>query len=320
MKHCSRIVGLLALAFVGVATAQDYPNRPIRMVVGFVPGGTVDIVARLFAPKMAQSMNVGVVVDNRPGAGANIAVEQVAKAPPDGYTVFMANPALAISASVYRKLNYDAERDLAPIGLTATSCHLLIIHPSLPVRSIRELIALAKARPGQLNFSSGGTGNSDHLPGEMLKGMAGIDMVHVPYKGGAPAAADVVSGQVSMYFAGIGVGLPLAKAGRVRGLAVTSRTRASIAPEYPTMDEAGVRGFETALWTALFAPAGTPRPIIQKLNAEIMKALETADLKERLAQIGAEPFGSSPEKAATYLHAEIEKYAKVARAINLKID
>jgi tripartite-type tricarboxylate transporter receptor subunit TctC len=300
--------------------AQDYPNRPIRMVVGFVPGGTVDIVARLMAPKMSQSLNVPVVLDNRPGAGANIAVEQVARSTPDGYTLFMANPALAISASAYRKLNYDAERDLAPVGLVATSCHLLIIHPSLPVRSIKQLIALAKARPGQLNFSSGGTGNSDHLPGEMLKGMAGIDMVHIPYKGGAPAAADVVSGQVLMYFSGIAVGLPLAKSGRVRGLAVTTKTRATIAPEYPTMDESGVPGFETALWTALFAPANTPRPIVMKLNAEILKALQSADLKERLAQIGAEPSGSSPEKAALYLHDEIEKYGKVARAINLKID
>ena len=320
MKHGIQYSAWLALAFVASAAAQDYPNRPIRMLVGFVPGGTVDIVARLVAPKLAQSMNVGVVVDNRPGAGANIAVEQVAKAPPDGYTLFMANPALAISASVYRKLAYDAERDLVPIGLVANSCHLLIVHPSLPVRSITDLITLAKARPGQLNFSSGGTGNSDHLPGEMLKAMAGIDMVHIPYKGGAPAAADVVAGQVSMYFSGIAVGLPLAKAGRVRGLAVTTKTRASIAPEYPTMDESGVPGFETALWTALFAPANTPRPIILKLNAEIMKALDSADLKERLAAIGAEPFGSTPEKAGSYLHGEIEKYGRVARAINLKID
>ncbi len=316
-SHCC---ALLMLAFVAGAGAQDFPNRPSRMFIGFVPGGTVDIVARLVAPKMAQSMGQGMVVDNRPGAGGNIAVEQVAKAVPDGYTLVLTNPSLAISASVYRKLSYDAERDLAPVGLVANSCHLLIIHPSLPVRTVKDLIALAKARPGQLNFSSGGTGNSDHLPGEMLKAMAGIDMVHIPYKGGAPAAADVISGQVAMYFSGIAVGLPLAKAGRVRGIAVTTLTRSQIAPEYPTMDESGVPGFETALWMALFAPAGTPRPVIMKLNAEVMKALDSPDLKERLIQIGAEPYGSTPEKAAAYLHTEIEKYGKLVRAINLKID
>lgn len=320
MNQRSRCCALMTLALAASAAAQDYPSRPIRMVVGYVPGGTVDIFARLLAPKMSQSMNQGVIVDNRPGAGANVGAEQVAKAAPDGYTILMANPALAISAGVYRTLNYDAQRDLTPIGLVATTCHLLIVNPSLPVRTVRDLIALAKARPGQLNFSSGGTGNADHLPGEILKSMAGIDMVHIPYKGGAPAAADVISGQVAMYFSGIGVGLPLAKAGRVRGLAVTSRTRSSIAPEIPTMDESGVPGFETALWGALFAPANTPRPIIMKLNAEIMKALEAADLKERLAQMGAEPAGSTPEQAGVQLRGDIEKYGKVTRAIGLKLD
>ncbi len=319
MNFCSRYCVLLAL-IAGNAVAQDFPNRPIRILLGFVPGGTVDIVARLVAPKMSQSMGQGVIVDNRPGAGGNIAVEQVAKAAPDGYTLVLVNPALAISASAYRKLNYDAVRDLAPVGLVANSCHLLIIHPSLPVRTVKDLIALAKARPGQLNFSSGGNGNSDHLPGEMFKSMAGIDIVHIPYKGGAPAAADVVAGQVEMYFSGIAVGLPLAKAGRVRGIAVTTKTRSPIAPEVPTMEESGVLGFETALWMGLFAPANTPRAVVMRLNAEIIKAVDAADLKERLTQIGTEPYASSPERLASLLQSEIEKYGRVVNRIGLKID
>ena len=319
----SRSVALLAASLsisTGGALAREYPQRPVRVLVGFAAGGTVDIVARLVMPKVAEALGQTVIIDNRAGASANIATELCARAAPDGYTTLLVNPALAISASAYRKLGYDAQRDLAPVGMVANSSHLLIVHPSLPARSVKELIALAKAKPGQLNFSSGGQGNADHLPGELLKSMTGIDIVHIPYKGGAPAAADLIAGQVSMYFSGIAVGLPLVKAGRARGLAVTTKRRSPLAPDMPTMDEAGVPGFETALWVGMFAPAGTPPAIVARLNTEIRKAVNAPDLRERLIAIGAVPFAGTPEELGVYLRNEIEKYGKVVRAIGLKID
>jgi tripartite-type tricarboxylate transporter receptor subunit TctC len=318
--HPSCLLAVLLCASNVGALAQDYPARPVRVLVGFAPGGTVDIVARLVMPKVSEALGQTVIVDNRAGASGNIATELCARAAPDGYTTLLVNPALAISASAYRRLGYDAMRDLAPVGMVANSSHLLIVHPSLPVHTVKQLIALAKARPGQLNFSSGGQGNADHLPGELLKFMTGIDIVHIPYKGGAPAAADLVAGQVSMYFAGIAVGLPLAKAGRARGLAVTTRRRSPLAPDMPTMDEAGVPGFETALWVGMFAPAGTPPAIVARLNTEVRKAVNAPELRDRLIAIGAEPFAGTPEELGSYLRNEIDKYGKVVRAIGLKID
>lgn len=318
--HSAYVLAALLPIVASGAGAQEYPGRPVRLLIGYAPGGTVDIVARIVMPKVSEALGQSVIVDNRGGAGGNIATEMCAKAAPDGYTALMVNPALAISASAYRKLNYDALRDLAPVGLVANSSHLLIVHPSLPVRSVKDLIALAKARPGELNFSSAGQGNADHLPGEMLKSMAGIDIVHIPYKGGSLAAADVVSGQVAMYFSGIAVGLPLAKSGRVRALAVTTKQRSPIAPDIPTMEESGVPGFETSLWTALFVPAATPKPIIARLNAETLKALDAPEMRDRLAAIGAVPYGSTPERLGSFLQSEIEKYGRVVRAIGLKID
>ena len=319
-SYPSHLLALLLPILCGGVLAQEYPQRPVRVLVGFAPGGTVDIVARLVMPKVSEALGQTVIVDNRAGASGNIATELCARAAPDGYTTLLVNPALAISASAYRKLGYDAVRDLAPVGMVANSSHLLIVHPSLPVRSVKELIALAKAKPGQLNFSSGGQGNADHLPGELLKSMTGIDIVHIPYKGGAPAAADLVAGQVSMYFAGIAVGLPLAKAGRARGLAVTTKRRSPLAPDMPTMDESGVPGFETALWVGMFAPAATPPAIVARLNAEVRKAVNAPELRDRLIAIGAEPLTGTPEELGSYLRNEIDKYGKVVRQIGLKID
>jgi tripartite-type tricarboxylate transporter receptor subunit TctC len=302
------------------ALAQGYPNRPVRILVGFTPGGTTDVIARIVAQKMSEGLGASVLIDNRPGAGANIAAELAAKSPPDGYTALAVNPGLAISATLYSKLGYNALRDLAPVARMADSSHLLIVHPSLPVRSVKDLIGLAKAKPGHLNFSSAGVGNADHFAGELFKAMARIDIVHVPYKGGAQAAQDTVAGQVSMYFSGILVGLPLAKAGRVRALAVATGTRSPIAPDIPTIAESGLPGYEMVLWNAVFVPAATPREIIGRLNAEILKALQSPDVRERLVGVGAVPNGGSPEGLGAYFKSEVEKFGKIVHATGLKIE
>jgi tripartite-type tricarboxylate transporter receptor subunit TctC len=302
------------------SSAPTFPSRPIRMLVGFTPGGTTDVIARIVAQKMSENLGRPVVIDNRPGAGANIAAELAAKAPPDGYTTLCVNPGLAISASAYTKLGYNALRDLAPVARIADSTHLLIVHPSLPVKSVKDLIALAKSKPGQLNFSSAGLGNADHFAGELFKTGAGIDIVHVPYKGGAQAAQDTVTGQVSMYFSGILVGLPLAKAGRVRALAVATKTRSPIAPDIPTMAESGLPGYEMSLWNALFAPAGTSKEFVARLNAEVLKALEAPDVRERLLGAGAVPTAGTPEELGGFFRNEVGRFAKVVQAIGLKLD
>jgi tripartite-type tricarboxylate transporter receptor subunit TctC len=321
MNRGVRLCGGVVLACLcGGALAQSYPSRPIRILVGFTPGGTTDVIARIVAQKMTEGLGSSVVIDNRPGAGANIAAELAAKSPPDGYTALAVNPGLAISATLYAKLGYSAVRDLAPVARLADSSHLLIVHPSLPVRSVRDLIALAKAKPGQLNFSSAGVGNADHFAGELFKSMARIDIVHVPYKGGAQAAQDTIAGQVSMYFSGILVGLPLAKAGRVRALAVATKSRSPIAPDMPTIAESGLPGYDMVLWNAVFVPAATPKEIVARLNAEILKALQAPDARERLAGVGAVPSGSSPEELGAYLKSEIEKFGRIVQATGLKIE
>ena len=302
------------------ASAQAFPSRPIRMLVGFTPGGTTDVIARIVAQKMSENLGRPVVIDNRPGAGANIAAELAAKAPPDGYTTVCVNPGLAISASAYTRLAYNALRDLAPVARLADSTHLLIVHPSLPVKSVKDLIALAKAKPGALNFSSAGPGNADHLAGELFKVASGIDIVHVPYKGGAQAAQDTMTGQVSMYFSGILVGLPLAKDGRVRALAVATKERSPVAPDIPTIAESGLPGYEMSLWNALFAPAGTPRELIARVNAEALKALDAPDVKQRLLGAGAVPTGDTPEALGAFFKNEVARFAKVVQAIGLKLD
>ena len=311
---------LLSATLCSTAHAQGYPTRTIRMLVGFTPGGTTDVVARIFAQKMSEQMKQSVVVDNRPGAGANIAAELAAKAPPDGYTILMVNPGLAISATLYAKLGYSALRDLAPIARVADSSHLLIVHPSVPARSVKELIAFARARPGQLNYSSSGIGNADHFAGELFKSMARIDVLHVPHKGGAQAAQDAVTGQVSMYFSGILVGLPLAKTGKVRALAVATAKRSPLAADIPTIAEAGLPGYELTLWNALFAPAGTPRDIISRLNGEVLKSLQAVDMQEKLAAVGASPGGGTPEEFDSYFKSEVEKFGKIVRATGMKLE
>ena len=324
MHRMARVLccAMLALASDAVLsqTATSFPSRPIRILVGFTPGGTTDVVARIVAHRMSENLGRGVIIENRPGAGANIAAEVTAKSTPDGYTIVAVNPGLAISASAYRKLGYNALRDLAPVARIADSSHLLVVHPSLPVKTIRDLIALAKAKPGALYFSSAGLGNADHFAGELFKSIAHVNMVHVPYKGGAQAAQDTVTGEVSMYFSGILVGLPLAKAGRVRAIAVATKTRSPVAPDIPTIAESGLPDYEMALWNAAFAPAQTPPEIIGRLNAEILKALSAQDVRERLLGAGAAPTGTTPEALGAYFRSEVEKFAKVVKAIDLKLD
>jgi tripartite-type tricarboxylate transporter receptor subunit TctC len=292
----------------------------VRIVIGFSPGSTTDLIGRVVATKMAEGLGQPVVVDNRPGAGANIAAEIVAKSPPDGYTALLANAGLATGATAYVKLNFNALRDFAPVSHVSATPHILVVHPSLPVRSVKELVAFARARPGALNFSSTGHGNSDHLAAELLSSMTGLKMVHVTYKGGPQALGDVASGQVAMYFPGLPSGLPFIKAGRVRPLGVTGAKRAVAAPEVPTIAEAGVPGYEHILWSMLVVPVAVPKDVVDRLNREVVKALAASDVRERYAGMGVDPTGSTPAEARAYLASETAKYAKVVKAIGLRIE
>jgi len=321
MKNRWRIAVLVSCVFsAGSAWTQGYPAKPVRIVIGFSPGSTTDLIGRVVGSKMAEGLGQPVVVDNRPGAGANIAAEIVAKAPADGYTVLFANAGLATGATAYVKLNFNALRDFTPVSHVSATPHILVVHPSLPVRSVKELIAFARARPGALNFSSTGHGNSDHLAAELLNNLTGLKMVHVAYKGGPQALADVASGQVALYFPGLPSGLPFIKSGRVRPLGVTGAKRATAAPDVPTIAEAGVPGYEHILWGMLVVAAATPKDIVDRLNRETVKALAAADVRERFAGMGVDPTGSTPAEARTYLVSETEKYAKVVKAIGLRIE
>jgi len=316
-RYLALSIGVLCVTSV---TAQNYPAKPLRVVVGFSAGSTTDLIGRVLALKMGDGLGHPVIVDNRPGAGANIATELVAKAPPDGYTVLMANAGIATGATAYVKLNFNALRDFAPVTEVSATPHILVTHPSLPPKSVKEFIAFVRARPGQLNFSSTGHGNSDHLAAELLSFMTGLKMVHVTYKGGPQALNDVISGQIALYFPGVPSGLPMVKAGRVRALGVTGAKRAPVLPEVPTIAEAGVPGYEHVLWGMLLVPAATPKEIVARLNREAVKALESAEVRERYAGMGVEPVGTTPEQATAYLKSETAKYAKVVKAIGLRIE
>jgi tripartite-type tricarboxylate transporter receptor subunit TctC len=294
-------------------SGQAYPSKPVRIVVPFPPGGVSDVFARILGQKLTATLGQPFLVDNRGGAGGNIGTDLVAKSPPNGYTLLITSSALAINPGLYPKLPFDLKRDLTPITLIATVPNILCIHPSLPVKSVRELIALAKARPGQLNFASSSSGSSNHLSGELLNATAGVNIAHVPYKGGGPMLTALLSGEVTIGFLTPVNALAPIRAGRFRALAVTSLKRLQILPEVPTMIEAGVRDFESIQWFAALAPAGTPRDIITRLNAEIAKALNAPDMRERAAAEGAELVGNAPEALAAFLDAEIVKWARVIR-------
>jgi tripartite-type tricarboxylate transporter receptor subunit TctC len=314
-------VSAFALAAIAGAQAPAYPTKPIRLVVPFPAGGATDILAREVAKHLTDAWGQSVVVDNRPGAGGNIGSELVAKAAPDGYTLEMGTVGThAINASLYSKMPYDHVKDFVPVILVAGVPNVLEVNPALPVNSVQELIAYAKANPGKLNFASSGSGTSIHLSGELFKVMAGVQMTHVPYKGSAPALQDLIGGQVQLMFDNLPPSLPQIKAGKLRALAVTSAGRAPALPDTPTVAEAGLPGFEASSWFGVLAPAGTPPEIVNKLNAEIAKWLASPGAKEKLANVGANIAGGTPEDFARHIQAETTKWAKVVKESGAKVD
>jgi len=315
-----RILALALMLGAQLAPAQSYPSRPIRLIAPSSPGSGVDIVARIVGQKLSENLKQQVVIDNRAGAGANLGAEIAAKAAPDGYTLFMGTPAHAINTSLYRRLNYDIVKDFSPISLVTTGQYVLVAHPSLPVRNVKELIALARARPGQLNFASAGNGNATHLAGELFKSLARLNIVHVPYKGTGPALTDLIGGQVQLMFANLTAGLPHIKSGKLRALAVTGTARSPAAPDIPTMIESGVPGYTVTSWYGILAPAATSQEIITRLNGEIAKVMRSPDMKSRLAGEGAEPTSSTPAEFAAFIKAEIEKWGKVIRGAGIRIE
>ncbi len=318
MRTTLNLLIATALAASGMAIAQTYPAKPIRIVVVSTPGGSVDTLARTVGPRLAERWGQQVLVDNRPGAGGAIAAEIVAKSPADGYTLLMGTvSSLATNVSLRKSLPYDPVKDFAPISLVATQNLMLLVHPSVPARSVRELTALAKKQPGNLSFASAGNGTGGHLSGELYRMLAGIDLLHVPYKGVQPALIDVVSGQVSMTFASIISAMPQVKNNRLLPLAVTGSQRSPAAKELPTMMEAGVKGYESATWYGLLAPAGTPADIVTKLNAEVVAILKSPEMNDRLSKEGADPVGNSSAEFSKYIQSEIEKWRKVIRAAGI---
>lgn len=312
---------LLVGGTLGIAAAQSYPNRTIRLVTPYAPGGGTDIIARLLARKLTESLGQSVVVENRTGGGGIVGTEAAAKATPDGYTILMGTSGpLALNPSLYPKLPYDVQRDFAPIMLIATAPHLLAVHPSVPARTVKELIAVGKANPGKLTFSSGGNGGSSHLSGEMFNMLAGVRMVHVPYRGTGPAALAVVTGEVGLSFVDVLTTLPHVTSGRVRGLAVSGAKRSVVAPHLPTIMEAGLKGYESGVWYGVLAPARTPLEIIGRLNSELSNAIRDSAVSTKLAAEGSEVVGGSPGQFATYMKADLERWAKVIKATNVRVD
>ena len=309
----------LSLAAQPVA-AQPYPTKPVRLIVPFPPGGVTDIVGRILAQRLGESLGQQVVVDNRGGAAGAIGAQAAAKSAPDGYTLLMATATHAINATLTPNPNFDLVRDLMPVSLAASVPLLLAVNPSFPARDVKELVAAAAVRPGQVNFASGSTGSASHLAGEMLKTMAKVDMVHSPDKGGNLGIQDLVAGQVQLMFENMPSILPFVQSGRLRGLAVTGAKRSLAAPELPTMIESGFPGFEAGSWYGLFAPAGTPADIVSRLNADMVKSLRTPETRKLLSQQGAEPIGNSEAEFAAFIRDEIAKWGRVIKAANVKIE
>lgn len=313
-RHLLLAIALALPAGTGSAQTTGFPDKPLRFIVGFTPGGPSDIIARALGQKLADLWAQQVVIENRPGAGGNIAAEIAAKSAPDGYTWLLGNNSiLATNRSLYAKLAYDPVRDFAPVALVAIQPNILVVNPGVPAGSVKELIALAKAKPGELNYASSGSGAAAHLAGELFKTMAGVDMVHVPYKGAQPALTDVIAGQAQLMFATSASVIPYIKAGRLRALAVTTAQRSGVVPELPTLSEAGVPGFEAITWHGVVVPAATPAPLVGRLNADIVKVLGMRDLRERLESLGAEITTGTPRDFADYIAREIPKWAKVVK-------
>jgi tripartite-type tricarboxylate transporter receptor subunit TctC len=318
----NRFLFFVLLAVCAAAAAQDYPNKPIRMVVGFPPGGGTDVVARIIAPRMSELLGQPVVIDNRPGATGTVAAGQVAKSPPDGYTLMMGHVSVnAIAPSLFSNLSYDVLKDFAPIALAAAVPHLVTVHPSLPVSSLRELISHLKGQPGRLSFPSAGNGSMPHLAGEIFKSLAGVQVMHVPYKGSGQSMQDLLGGQHLVAFDTMPASSPHVRSGKLRALAVSSAARVASFPDVPTAKEAGLPGYEVTTWYGLFAPAGTPSAIVKRLHADTVKAMQTPDTKAKLEGIGADGTVSrSPEEFAERVRADTARYAKIVKDIGLRMD
>jgi len=324
INHPAWTCGVL-LAFPGLVGvlpvhAQNYPVRPVRMIVPFSPGGATDVPARILAQRLSEALGHQIVIDNRPGAGAVLGTDAVAKAPPDGYTLLLTATTHVISASLYKKLPYDAIRDFAPVMLIGSGPNVLTVHPSLPAKNVRELISLAKARPGKIDYASSGNGSAQHLFGALFMSLADIRMMHIPYKGSAPATTDLIAGQVSVGFPGIALVLPHTKAGRLRALAVTSAERSKAMPDVPSITEAGVPGYAATLWLGLLAPRGTPPEIVQKLYDEIAKVLRQPEVESAYLATGTDVTISDPEQFGRFVKAEYDKWAKVIKAVDAQVN
>jgi tripartite-type tricarboxylate transporter receptor subunit TctC len=316
-----RVVVLAALLCVsGGAAAQAWPAKPIRYIVPFPPAGATDILARIVADKITGPLGQPVVVENRPGAAGNVGTEMVVKAPADGYTILQATVAQSISETLYAKLSFSFERDLAPVALIALVPNVMIVHPDVPAKTVQEFIALAKSNPGKINFASSGSGTSIHMSAEMFKMMTGVDIVHVPYKGSGPALADLLGGQVSVMFDNLTSSIGYIKAGRLRALAVTTSKRYPELPEIPTIAESGVAGYEASAWFGIVAPRAIPKEIVGRINAEVNRAIALADMKEKLLQQGAEATPLTPEQFGAFIHNEVVKWAKVVKASGAKVE
>jgi tripartite-type tricarboxylate transporter receptor subunit TctC len=312
------IIFVFFLGIVSLVNAQQFPSRPVKLVVGFTPGGGVDINARLLATKLAEILGQAVIVENKPGAGTNIANEFVARAAPDGYTLLFNSPAVAINMSLYKNPPYDLLRDFVPVSVFSDSTNILVVPASLPVKSLKELVALARDKPGALNFSSAGSGTTQHLAGELFKLRTGTSMVHVPYRGSAPSIAALLSAEVQLSFVNpLAIGSHV-KSGRLRALAVAGPKRAALLPDVPTMKEAGVEGVEVPLWFGMLAPTGTPREVVAVLAAGVARAAHDPDMRRRLEEQGGEPVGSTPEEFAALLREEVAKWPEVVRVSGAK--
>jgi tripartite-type tricarboxylate transporter receptor subunit TctC len=311
---------IVALAAAELACAQGYPARQVRIIVPFPPGGTSDILARTIGARLSEPLGQPVVVENKPGAGGNIAADYVAKSPPDGYTLIMGTSSLAISQSLYRKLTYDLVRDFAPITQAVTYANLLVVHPSANVSTVGELLALARAKPGALSYGTAGNGTPPHMTGELFKAYTGVNILHIPYKGGAPAIADLVAGQIPMMFDNVPPLLPHVRSGRIKALAVTSLKRSSVLPDVPSLHELGLKDFDAVGWNGLLAPAGTPRDIVNRLNAEVVKVLRIPEVRDGLTAQGADIVGNSPEAFGEWIRAEVKRWAEVVRVSGAKVD
>jgi tripartite-type tricarboxylate transporter receptor subunit TctC len=325
MAHASIVariaIVLLAAAVPGNTGAQNYPVKAVRIVVGFPPGGGTDLLARPLAQKLTEKWGQSVVVDNRSGANGMIGADIVAKSPADGYTMLMCTSAeMALNLAVYSKVTYNPESDFAPVTLIAISPLVLVVHPSLPVRNVKEFIALAKRRPGEISYASGGAGGPHHIAGEWMKLLAKIDIIHVPYRGGGPLLVDLMGGHVHSAIAALPVVAPYVKSSKLRALAVTSAKRSPAIPEVPTLDESGLRGLDVSQWWGVLVPIGTPRDVVAKLHAELIEMVKLADIKARMADLGAEPVGSSPEQFGALIHTEIAKYRSIVKEAKIRID